>query len=166
MTTLNRPVGPVGQEQWDKFVPQVQSTSGTTTPIGGCPSPTGGPAGYPKHRDRLQFVPQVHRSINAQVTLEAITSPTGDDIPAVLPTNEAQLRELAGKLKPLIAAKAKANQVASGGAVPQKSAEPIETRQEVAKLAGVSHDTIAKVETITTMSTSTTSSPVRPPVRR
>lgn len=52
------------------------------------------------------------------------------------------------KLKPLIAEKAKENQVASGGAVPQKSAKPIDTREELAKIAGVSHDTIHKVEVI------------------
>lgn len=39
--------------------------------------------------------------------------------------------ELALKLKPLIAAKA--NQRASGGAVPQKSAKPVDTRQELAR---------------------------------
>ena len=55
---------------------------------------------------------------------------------------------LALKLKPMIAEKAKENQKASGGAVPQKSAKPIDTRQELAKVAGVSHDTIHKVETI------------------
>ena len=56
---------------------------------------------------------------------------------------------LALKLKPVIAAKAKEKQIESGGAVPQKSAKPpIETRAEIAKAAGVSHDTIAKVEKI------------------
>jgi N6-adenosine-specific RNA methylase IME4/DNA-binding XRE family transcriptional regulator len=56
---------------------------------------------------------------------------------------------LALKLKPIVAAKAKERQVESGGAVPQKSAKPpIETRKEIAKAAGVSHDTIAKVEKI------------------
>lgn len=55
---------------------------------------------------------------------------------------------LALKLKPVIAEKAKENQKASGGAVPQKSAEPIDTRTELARVAGVSHDTIHKVETI------------------
>lgn len=54
---------------------------------------------------------------------------------------------LALKLKPLIAAKAKERQRDSGGAVVQKSAEPpIKTRDELATIAGVSHDTIAKVE--------------------
>ena len=56
--------------------------------------------------------------------------------------------ELILKLKPVIAEKAKENQRASGGAVPQKSAKPIDTREELAKLAGVSHDTIHKVEKI------------------
>ena len=54
--------------------------------------------------------------------------------------------ELALKRKHIIAAKAKENQKRSGGAVPQKSAEPVETRKELAKIAGVSHDTIARVE--------------------
>ena len=56
--------------------------------------------------------------------------------------------ELALKRKHIIAAKAKENQKRSGGAVPQKSAEPVETRKELAKIAGVSHDTIARVEKI------------------
>lgn len=56
--------------------------------------------------------------------------------------------KLALVLKPLIATKAKENQIKSGGAVPQISAEPIETRKELAKVAGVSHDTISKVEKI------------------
>ena len=46
--------------------------------------------------------------------------------------------ELALKRKHIIAAKAKENQKRSGGAVPQKSAEPVETRKELAKIAGVS----------------------------
>lgn len=55
------------------------------------------------------------------------------------------------RLKPVIAEKAKEQQVRKpADFVPQKSAEqtPIETRQELAKIAGVSHDTIAKVERI------------------
>lgn len=52
------------------------------------------------------------------------------------------------KLKPIIEAKAKANQKAAGGAVPQKSAEAVETREELAKAAGVSHDTMHKVQVI------------------
>ena len=60
-----------------------------------------------------------------------------------------QRAELALKLEPLIAKKAKEKQRAAGGAVPKKSAEaPIETREEVAKAAGLSHDTIAKAKKI------------------
>ena len=56
---------------------------------------------------------------------------------------------LALRLKPVISEKAKEQQRDAGGAVPQKSAKPpIDTRQEIAKAAGVSHDTIAKVEKI------------------
>lgn len=58
-----------------------------------------------------------------------------------------QRAELALKLKPIIEAKAKIKQQKGGGAVPQKSAEPhIETRKEIAREAGVSHDTITKTE--------------------
>jgi 16S rRNA G966 N2-methylase RsmD len=62
--------------------------------------------------------------------------------------------ELALKLEPLIAAKAKENQIArkggQHGTSPQNSAElfPVETRVEVAKVAGVSHDTIEKAKLI------------------
>lgn len=55
---------------------------------------------------------------------------------------------LALRLKPIIQEKAKENQIKSGGAVRQKSAQPVKTRDELAKLAGVSHDTIEKVEII------------------
>ena len=51
------------------------------------------------------------------------------------------------KLKPLIVARAKEKQKESGGAVPQKSAKPpVDTRAELAVVAGVSHDTVAKVK--------------------
>ena len=61
-----------------------------------------------------------------------------------------QRAELALQLEPLVAAKAKARQRESGGAVPQKSAKPpIDTRAEIAKAAGVSHDTIAKAKFLT-----------------
>lgn len=55
---------------------------------------------------------------------------------------------LALKLKPVIAEKAKEQQVRKS--VSQKSVEqkPIDTQKELAKVAGVSHDTIHKVETI------------------
>jgi ParB-like chromosome segregation protein Spo0J len=52
------------------------------------------------------------------------------------------------QLEPLIAAKAKENQIRKPESVPKKSAEQIETRQEVAKAANVSHDTVAKVKII------------------
>ena len=56
---------------------------------------------------------------------------------------------LALKFKPIIAEKAKERQIASGGAAPQKSVEPpIDTQKEIAAIAGVSHDTIARVEKI------------------
>ena len=57
--------------------------------------------------------------------------------------------ELALKLKPVIAAKAKERQGARNDLkdIPQKSAGS-ETRDELAKAAGVSHDTIHKVEKI------------------
>lgn len=55
---------------------------------------------------------------------------------------------LALKVEPLIAEKAKERQIRKS--VPQKSAEqkPIETRKELAKIAGVSHDTIDKIKKI------------------
>jgi hypothetical protein len=57
--------------------------------------------------------------------------------------------ELVIKLEPLLTAKAKANQRAAGGAVPQKSAEPpVDTREALAKLSGVSHDTVSKAKKI------------------
>lgn len=61
-----------------------------------------------------------------------------------------QRAELALKLEPLIRERAKKNQIASGGAVPQKSAEPVDTRAVLASLASVSHDTIMKVKKIDT----------------
>ena len=67
-----------------------------------------------------------------------------------------QRSKLALKLKPLIAAKAKERQEKAGKEhgrgqdekLPQKSAKAIDTREELAKAAGVSHDTIAKAEKI------------------
>ena len=52
------------------------------------------------------------------------------------------------ELEPLIAAKAREKQREEGKTLKQKSAEVIETREELAKFAGVSHDTIHKVEVI------------------
>lgn len=60
-----------------------------------------------------------------------------------------QRSDLALKLEQLYSAKAKDKQKQAGGALPQISAEaPIETRKELAKVAGVSHDTISKVKVI------------------
>ena len=63
--------------------------------------------------------------------------------------------ELALKLEPLIAENAKRNQKAGGAksggngkVVRQKSDKPLDTKKEVAKLAGLSHDTIAKAKLI------------------
>lgn len=59
--------------------------------------------------------------------------------------------QLALRLEETIAARAKENQRQSEGRGkkgPQKSADLLETRQEVAKAAGVSHDTVAKVKKI------------------
>ena len=64
---------------------------------------------------------------------------------------------LALKTEPLIAKKAARNKdltklvgkgIQKKDMVPQISAEPLETRKELAKLAGVSHDTISKVKRI------------------
>lgn len=57
---------------------------------------------------------------------------------------------LALRLKPILAARAKERQRGGQGGIllPQKSAEAKETREELAKVAGVSRDTIHKVERI------------------
>lgn len=59
-----------------------------------------------------------------------------------------QKTQLALKKEAIIARKAKENQKAAGGAVPQKSAEAVDTRKEIAKIAGVSTDTVSKVKKI------------------
>jgi len=58
--------------------------------------------------------------------------------------------ELALKLKPKIAEKAKENKGNNQYSILQNSAEskPVDTRKELASIAGVSHDTINKVERI------------------
>lgn len=62
------------------------------------------------------------------------------------------LTRLALRLKPVIAEKAKENQRGGQGGIllSQKSVEakPIDTQKELAVVAGLSHDTIAKVEKI------------------
>ena len=66
--------------------------------------------------------------------------------------NLMQRAELALKLKPLLAAQAKEKQAEGGKEkVVQNSSQPIDerkTRASLAKAAGVSHDTISKVEKI------------------
>ena len=61
-------------------------------------------------------------------------------------TTNAQRRRIAFFCLPVIAEKAKEQQIRKS--VSQKSVEqkPIDTQKELAKLAGVSHDTIHKVE--------------------
>lgn len=62
-----------------------------------------------------------------------------------------QRAELALKLEPLLAEKAKANQRAGGQHKEvgrQMSDKPLDTKMELAKAAGVSHDTIAKAKKI------------------
>lgn len=60
-----------------------------------------------------------------------------------------QRAELALKLEPLIAEKAKEKQVLGGEEkVLQNSVEPINTQSEVARAAGISHDTIHKAKVI------------------
>jgi hypothetical protein len=56
---------------------------------------------------------------------------------------------LALKLEPLIREKAKENQIRKPDSVVKKSSQqPIVTREEIAKAAGVSFDTIKKVKRI------------------
>ena len=59
-----------------------------------------------------------------------------------------QRAELALKMKEAISEKAKENQRLAGGAVPQNSAKAVDTREELSKIAGVSHDTFSKAEKI------------------
>ncbi len=60
-----------------------------------------------------------------------------------------QRGKLTLELKSMIQEKAKEKQRESGGAVRQKSDKPVvDTKKELAKIAGVSHDTIHKVEVI------------------
>lgn len=58
--------------------------------------------------------------------------------------NKVQLIDVHHKIEDEIEARAKRNQVAAGGAVPQKSVKPIDTQKELAKIAGVSHGTYEK----------------------
>jgi hypothetical protein len=70
--------------------------------------------------------------------------------------NKYELAQIALKFKPVIEAKAKKNQgkrndltsVRSLTNVEKENIKPIDTKKELAKIAGVSHDTIHKVEVI------------------
>lgn len=72
---------------------------------------------------------------------------------------------LALRLKPVISAKAKERQQGGQGGVllSQKSVEakPVDTQKELAKVAGVSHDTISKVEKIEAVATDETKEQLR-----
>jgi hypothetical protein len=74
-----------------------------------------------------------------------------------------QRAELALKLEPLIAARGKEKQRDAGGAVCQKSDKPVvDTKKELAKVAGVSHDTIHKAKVVSKRA----SEPVKEKLRR
>lgn len=62
--------------------------------------------------------------------------------------NDFQRIELVLRFKDVLAAKAKENQRAAGGAVPMKSAKPFDTRDNMAIMAGVSPDAVSKTERI------------------
>ena len=99
-------------------------------------------------RSSLQLV-NVSRSVHAGAgNLSGVSLSTIDKDAQSIPVGAGNLSayertKLALRLEEAIAGRAKANQSAGGGAVPQKSAEPVDTRQEIAKAAGVSHDTVA-----------------------
>lgn len=66
---------------------------------------------------------------------------------------DAMRVKIALERKPFLQAKAKANKVESGkasgrGKVPQLVVEPLEVTKEIAKSAGVSHETVRRVETV------------------
>jgi hypothetical protein len=73
-----------------------------------------------------------------------------------------QRAELALKLEPLIAAKAKAHQQQAGGAVPSKLTEALDTREMLAKMAGVSEGTMYKVKVIAQEADEPTKEALRP----
>ena len=91
-----------------------------------------------------------------QVPVREMPFSDKEDVKIWIAKNQAGRRNLTGfqraeaalRLKDVIAAQAKKNQKASGGAVRQKSAKPVNTREEVAKIAGISHTTLSQVEYI------------------
>lgn len=73
-----------------------------------------------------------------------------------------QRSELALKLEPMLTVKAKEKQSAAGrNKLPQNSAEATETREAVAYVAKVSHDTISKVKFIAKVATEETKEKLR-----
>jgi hypothetical protein len=93
----------------------------------------------------------------AFAVIEARGISTRDDAKIWIITNQLGRRnltdfqriELAEKLRPLLEAKAKAKQQGGGREkVPQDFVEPVETRQAIAAIAGVSRETVRKAEVI------------------
>jgi hypothetical protein len=62
--------------------------------------------------------------------------------------NDFQRGELALRMKSIIAHKAKENQRAGGGSVHMKSDKPVNTLDELADIAGISRDSLFKIEKI------------------
>lgn len=100
---------------------------------------------------------EISRKHNLAFKTERLDFPSRKDAEAWIIRNQLARRnisnyvraELALRLKPIIAEKAKEKQSEAGGAVRQKSDKAaIDTKRELAKAAGVSHDTIHKVEKI------------------
>lgn len=104
------------------------------------------------HRNHTKELAKRHE---LEFTTTEITFSTRDDAIIWIIKNQFGRRNLSAydrsilalKLKPVIAAKAKERMLA-GKANPTQNSAQGETRQEIAKAAGVSHDTIAKVERI------------------
>ena len=79
---------------------------------------------------------------DAATVKEVYRQSTGTDGVQELAEDEYIRATLARQLEPLLAAKAKEQQIRKPESVPQISAEQkIDTREELAKIAGVSHDT-------------------------
>lgn len=88
--------------------------------------------------------------------IERMTFDVRDDVKAWIIQNQLGRRNLSAydrsllalKLKPVIAEQAKEQQSSHTGQGYQKSDKAVHTAKQLAKIAGVSHDTIHKVETI------------------
>ena len=62
--------------------------------------------------------------------------------------NKFQRVELAMKSAPYLHELGKENQRKAGGTIPEKADQPVDTRAELARIAGVSHDTVSKAEAL------------------